>query len=203
MRLTGTSRDPVAIGGFELRRGRFDLLGQRLEFTRGFLDFSGDLVPFLDFVAETQTSDATVSISVSGPANDPAIRLSSTPELPQDEILSRILFDRAAGGLFRCAGRATCAGYCHPVWRWPPAYSINCVARSASTASTSPPMPRQPAVGVSRYVADNVRIGVRAGARPEDTGVSVDIDLTRRLRLQSQVGADGRSSVGIGYEIEY
>ena len=60
-----------------------------------------------------------------------------------------------------------------------------------------------PAVGVSRYIADNVRVGIRAGARPEDTGVSVDIDLSRRLRLQSQVGADGDTSVGIGFEIEY
>ena len=53
-----------------------------------------------------------------------------------------------------------------------------------------------PTVGVGRYIADNVRVGIRAGARPDDTGVSVDIDLTDRLRFQGAVGADGRSSVG-------
>ncbi len=202
LRLTGTSLDPVAIGGFELRRGRFDLLGQRLDFTRGFLDFSGDLVPFLDFVAETQTSDATVSISVTGPANDPAIVLNSSPELPQDEILSRILFDRAAGGLSGAQavqlaqGIATLTGGGPGVFdQLRRALGVDSLDISADAES--------PAVGVSRYIADNVRLGVRAGARPEDTGVSVDIDLTRRLRLQTQVGADGRSSVGIGYEIEY
>jgi translocation and assembly module TamB len=202
LRLTGTSNDPVAIGGFELRRGRFDLLGQRLEFTRGFLDFSGDLVPFIDFVAETQTSDATVSISVTGPANDPAIVLSSSPELPQDEILSRVLFDRAAGGLSGAQavqlaqGIATLSGGGPGVFdQLRRALGVDSLDITADAEA--------PAVGVSRYIADNVRIGVTAGARPEDTGVSVDIDLTRRLRLQTQVGADGRSSVGIGYEIEY
>ena len=202
LRLTGTSRDPVAIGGFELRRGRFDLLGQRLEFTRGFLDFSGDLVPFLDFVAETQTSDATVSISVSGPANDPAIVLSSTPELPQDEILSRILFDRAAGGLSGAQALQLAQGIATLTGGGPGVFDQLRRALGVDSLDITADA-EAPAVGVSRYIADNVRIGVTAGARPEDTGVSVDIDLTRRLRLQTQVGADGRSSVGIGYEIEY
>jgi translocation and assembly module TamB len=60
-----------------------------------------------------------------------------------------------------------------------------------------------PTVGISRAISNRVRIGVRAGARPESTGVGVDIDLTRRLRLQSEVGADGRAAVGIGIEQEY
>ena len=60
-----------------------------------------------------------------------------------------------------------------------------------------------PAVGVGRYISDNVRLGVRAGARPEESGVAVDIDITRRLKAQGEVGIDGRSSVGVGMEWEY
>ena len=113
---------------------------------------------------------------------------------PQDEILSRILFDRAAGGLSGAQavqlaqGIATLSGGGPGVFdQLRRALGVDSLDITADAEA--------PAVGVSRYVADNVRIGVRAGARPEDTGVSVDIDLTRRLRLQSQVGADGRSSV--------
>ena len=56
---------------------------------------------------------------------------------------------------------------------------------------------------MGRYISDNVRLGIRAGARPEESGVAVDIDITRRLKAQGEVGIDGRSSVGVGMEWEY
>jgi translocation and assembly module TamB len=202
LRLTGTSSDPIAIGGFELRRGRFDLLGQRLDFTRGVLEFTGDLVPFIDFVAETQTSDATVSIAVIGPANDPDFILSSSPELPQDEILSRILFDEASGGLSAAQALQLAQGIATLTGGGPGAFDQLRRALGVDSLDITADA-ENPAVGVSRYIADNVRLGIQAGARPEDSGVSVDIDLTRRLRLQSQIGADGSTSVGVGFEIEY
>ena len=62
---------------------------------------------------------------------------------------------------------------------------------------------RGPTVGASRYISDNVSVGVRSGATPEQSAVSIDVDVTRRLRVQGEVGADGRSAVGIGTEWEY
>lgn len=202
LRLTGTSAAPIAVGAFELRRGRLDILGQRLDFTRGRLDFAGDLTPELDFVAETQTSDAIARIAVTGPASNPVFVLSATPDLPQDEVLSRILFDRAAGGLSPAQALQLAQGVATLAGGGPGAFDELRRALGVDSLDVTADVER-PVVGVSRYVTDNVRIGVRAGARPEDTAVSVDIDLTRRLRLQSQIGADGRSSVGVGYEIEY
>ncbi len=202
LRLTGTSLNPIAIGGFELRRGRFDLLGRRLDFTQGSLEFTGALVPFIDFVAETQTSDATVRIAVTGPANDPEFSLTSSPDLPEDEILSRILFDEASGGLSAAQALQLAQGIATLTGGGPGAFDQ--IRRALGVDSLDITADAEaPSVGVSRYITDNVRVGIRAGARPEDTGVSVDIDLSRRLRLQSQVGADGNTSVGVGFEIEY
>ena len=203
LRLQGTTQDPVAIGAFELRRGRFDLLGQRIDLVRGRLDFTGDLTPSLDFLAETQAGDVTARIGVTGPASSPEFSFSSSPDLPQDEVLSRILFQRPSGGL--SAGQALqLAQAVAQLSGGSGNDAFERLRRSLGVDSLDITVGADgPGVGVSRYISDNVRVGVRAGARPEESGVTVDIDLTRRLKAQGEVNAEGGSSVGLGFEMEY
>ncbi|MBQ0823329.1 translocation/assembly module TamB domain-containing protein [Microvirga sp. HBU67558] len=204
LRLQGTTQDPIAIGAFELRRGRFDLLGQRLDFTRGRLDFTGDLTPSLDFLAETQAGDVTARIGVTGPASSPEFTFSSEPDLPQDEVLSRILFQRPSGGL--SAGQALqLAQAVAQLSGGSGNDAFEQLRRSLGVDSLDITVGAGggPGVGVSRYISDNVRVGVRAGAQPDESGVTVDIDLTRRLKAQGEINAEGGSSVGLGFEMEY
>jgi len=203
LRLTGTTRDVAALGAFDLRRGRLDILGQRLELTRGRLDFAGDLVPTLDLVAETRATDITARIAVTGPAASPEIVISSDPDLPQDEVLSRLLFRRAAGGL--SPGQALQLAQAVATLSGGGGGAFESLRRSLGVDSLdiTTGAGGGPAVGVSRYISDRIRLGVTAGARPEESGAAVDIDLSRHLRLQGRAGADGRSSVGIGAEWDY
>jgi translocation and assembly module TamB len=60
-----------------------------------------------------------------------------------------------------------------------------------------------PTVGVSRAISDRLSVGVKAGSKPEDSGVSVDYDVTRHIRVQSGIDAKGGSSLGVGAEWEY
>ena len=205
LRLTGTSRDPVAIGAFDLRRGRITLIGQQIDFTRGRLTFAGDLTPDLDLVAETSAGDVTARIAVSGPADRPAFDLSSEPSLPQDEVLSRLLFQKASGNLSgfqalqlaqavsQLSGGAAGIDVFDRARR-----SLGLDSLDLTTGSGG-----GVAVGASRYISDRVSVGVRAGANPEDSAATVNIDVTRRLRVQGEAGADGRTSIGVGAEWEY
>ena len=95
-----------------MQRGRMDAVGKRFIFTTGTLTFSGSLVPIVDFAATTQTSDAVVTLNVTGPATDPQISLTSSPSMPEEEILSRLLFNQGVGTLSAAAGHS--AGRC----RW-------------------------------------------------------------------------------------
>jgi translocation and assembly module TamB len=204
LRLQGTSSDPIAIGAFELRRGRLDLIGKRIDFVRGRLDFTGDLTPSLDFLAETQAGDVTARIAVTGPASRPDFSFSSSPDLPQDEILSRVLFQRPSGGL--SAGQALqLAQTVAQLSGGTGSDAFEALRRSLGVDGLDINFGASgdPTVGVSRYISDNVRVGVRAGARPEDSGVTVDVDLTRRLKAQGAVEAGGGTSVGLGFEMEY
>ena len=84
-----------------MRHGTFNLVGKTLDFSDGTigLDGSGKLDPTLDFTATNITGDTTSTLTIGGYASDPKFTLSSTPPLPQDEILARLLFGRSTSGL--------------------------------------------------------------------------------------------------------
>lgn len=203
IRVGGSLAAPALDGGFELRRGRLSVLSQRLDFSRGRLTFAGGTMPELDFVAETRASDVTARVVVSGPADQPVFAFTSTPELPQDEVLSRLLFARASGSLSpfqalqlaQTAAQFAGGGGDDSFERLRKSLGVDNLDIQVGAGG--------PTVGVSRYIGDNVSVGVKAGAKPEDSGVSVGIDVTRRLKVQAETGADGSASVGVGAEWEY
>ncbi len=54
--LTGSTARQ-AVGQFKLRRGRLSIMGRRSVFSRGTINFSGSLVPNLDFAADSTVGD--------------------------------------------------------------------------------------------------------------------------------------------------
>ncbi|MFC0386405.1 translocation/assembly module TamB domain-containing protein [Muricoccus vinaceus] len=100
LRIGGTLAEPVPQGGFDLRRGTLSVLARRLTFDRGRIDFAnGTLMPRLDLTARSQAGSTSIIVAVQGTPTKPEITFSSSPELPQDEILARLLFDRSTDRL--------------------------------------------------------------------------------------------------------
>ena len=204
LRLSGTVQNPSAVGQFNLRRGSITIIGKRIEITRGRLTFTGGLTPQIDFVAETTSSDATLQIKVAGPAAQPSFSFSSQPQLPADEVLSRLLFSKPSGGLSafqaimlaQTVAQFTGGGNGIDVFdKLRKSLGVDTLDIREDKNGVS--------AGVSRYISDNISVGVRAGAKPGQTTVGVKIDLTRRIRAVGEVSADGKTSVGVGVEWEY
>ena len=100
LHVAGPVAEPVVSGGFDLRNGTFNLGGAPLRFTSGRLGFNASNIrkafdPTLDFVATTVSTGVTASVTIGGYADAPTIALTSTPELPPDEILARIVFGQS------------------------------------------------------------------------------------------------------------
>ncbi len=203
LRLTGTTLDPVAIGAFDLRNGRFDLAGQRIDLVRGKVSFQGDLVPSLDFLAQTQASDINAQILVTGRATEPSFTITSQPALPQDEVLSRLLFNRATGGLTGFQALQLAQTLAQLSGNGAGGFDALRKSLGVDSLDVSSGASGGPTVGLSRYLGPKVRLGVRAGATAADTGVGVDLDVTRRIKLRAGVGADGSASGGAAVEWEY
>ncbi len=92
--LRGTVADPRIGGTARLVRGDYTFAGTRFDLTRGriLFDVGEPINPRLDVLAETSKNGTNVDIAITGNAQSPAIAFSSDPALPEEEILSRLLF---------------------------------------------------------------------------------------------------------------
>ncbi len=204
--VTGTSRDPSVVGGFDMLRGKLAVLTQRLDFSKGNVAFSGDLDPELDFEARTKAGDVIAIITVTGPASKPEIGFSSEPDLPQDEVLARLLFDKATKDLSPlqlaqlAAEVAKLAGF---IGGGPGALDKIRTAIGVDNIETTTDDDGNLAVKVDKYVTDNIAVGVRQGASADSTAVQVDIDVTDNIKVQSEIDAKGKTRMGIAVEWDY
>ncbi len=100
-RVTGTTAKPVLDGVARMVHGEYDFAGKRFEFDERsavYLAASADRIR-LDLSATREDPALTAVIRVRGTAARPEITLTSTPVLPQDEVLSRVLFGTSAAQL--------------------------------------------------------------------------------------------------------
>jgi translocation and assembly module TamB len=202
LHVNGSARDPQVTGGFELLRGSLLLLSSRLTFTRGDVRFHGGVMPDLDLVAETSTGGVTARIAVMGPAIQPAFQITSNPSLPEDEILARILFQKASGSLSAFQALelanavATLSGKADAFENVRKSLGVDSLDIGTSASGGA-------LVSATRAINDRVSVGVTTGARPQDNGVNLNFDVTRHVRLQAGVDSSGGSSAGVGLEWEY
>jgi translocation and assembly module TamB len=207
LEIRGTAAEPQISGDLRTQRGTFDILGKRLELTRGILRFDrGGVVPSLDILATTRAGTYTVSIGLTGPANAPEVALSSSPELPQDEVLSRLLFDRPTSGLspFEIVQIAQAVGQLAGVE--PPGGGVDGLlgrvrrflgldrlnAGSDARGGAS--------VQAGNYIAPGVYLGLQQNST--GTGLGVQAEITPQLKLEGSAGTSA-GRLGLTYEYEW
>ena len=90
----GTTDNPRIGGEARMVRGTYSFAGTRFDLERGLIDFDANVPidPRLDILAETQSDGLDVAVQVRGSALQPEIAFTSTPVLPEEELLARLLF---------------------------------------------------------------------------------------------------------------
>jgi len=223
LQIAGTAAAPEISGGFELRRGTFDLAGASLKFVRGQVGFTGTglqgkLDPSLDFAAETTAANVTAKLAVTGSASAPNIALASTPELPQDEVLAHLLFGvsvkelsplqlvQIARAVATVAGKG--GGGPNPLATAQKRLGLDRLSVSGGDGKSGP------SVEAGRYVSQRVYVGARQSTSGA-TQARVQVDLTRRLKVETSVGSGGGTlqgatpdndpgtRIGLLYQVEY
>jgi translocation and assembly module TamB len=230
LQITGSTDSLRVSGGFDLQRGSFSLASSKLSFSAGHIGFSGEglhskIDPILDFTADTAIPQGTATLHISGYADAPQFDFTSNPALPQDEIMARLMFGESASQLTALqlaqigAALASLSGVggdgsLNPLVKVQKTLGLDRLTIGAGTATNAAGENTGASIEAGRYISKRVYIE----AKQSTSGTSqleADVDLTKRLKLQTRLGNgtasvqgttpenDPGSSVGLIYQFEY
>jgi translocation and assembly module TamB len=205
--VTGTSAAPDVRGELRVVRGSLSLLGKDFELTEGRVLLPGGPTPDpqINVAATHQADDLEVVVKVTGSAANPDFTLTSSPALPQDEILAQLFFGKSATQLSALEAAQLASGIAELtgvtsgpslIDRLRTSLGIDVLKVEGGAGGPS-------RVAAGAYVADKVLVGVKQGAAAGSGAVSVEVEVTDYLSLESEVEQSGASSMGVKVEWDY
>ncbi|WP_242125559.1 translocation/assembly module TamB domain-containing protein [Sphingobium sp. Sx8-8] len=208
MRVTGTASDPRVVGRIEVIRGRYSFSGHQFDLEQGVITFNGPMMnPVLAIRAETKINDVTAGIAVGGTAQQPDIAFVSTPALPQDEILARILFGDNVANLSATQAIQLAAalnglrgggGGLNPMGKLQNASGVDRIGIVGGDEATG----RGTSLAVGQHISNNIYVEVITDPKGF-TATQLEISLSRTLSLLSKTGTNAGSSANLRYSKDY
>ncbi|MFC3581522.1 translocation/assembly module TamB domain-containing protein [Sphingomonas hylomeconis] len=209
LKIGGVPENPVITGRADLIRGDYEFAGREFDLERGVILFDGSVPanPSLDIAANADTTGLNATIRVTGYALKPEISFSSIPALPEDELLSRLLFGTSITNLSApealqlaaaVAALQNGSGGLNP---------INAVRRAAGLDRLRI-LPADPQTGQGTSVAAGKYITRRLFAEIVTDGqgysaTQVEFQVTRWLSLLSSISTLGRQSANVRVSKDY
>lgn len=224
LHIGGVSAAPDISGGFDLKRGFFNLAGVNLTFTKGRVAFDGSgvdhkLDPSLDFRADRNVQGTLASLLVGGYASAPKIDFSSQPSLPRDQVLAMLLFGSTTASLSptqlaslaAAVAQITGGSSFDPLDKVRGLLGLDRLAVGGGSGVNN----GGASLEAGKYVMKGVYVGAKQATSGSGTQAQVQVDLTKRLKLNTTVGTGGQitgfttpendpgSSVGLSYGFDY
>jgi translocation and assembly module TamB len=171
IRVRGTPNAPVFLGTATLAQGEFTFASSTFELKSGRVGFNGrPLDSSINIQAQTQAEEVTAFVNITGTAGKPDIRFSSSPTLPQDEILSRLLFGASVADLSVTEA----------------VQLATAIAGLQSGTDTMGKIRRSVGVDRLRIVGDNNQTGM-------GTGIAIGKRLTRNIYVEVLTDSQGNT----------
>lgn len=209
LNVSGTASSPRIAGEVQLIRGTLGFAGRSFELTTGRIRFlggdGGDAVIALS--AQETIEDVEVAINVTGSASNPQISFSSTPGLPQDEIVSRVLFGNSVGSLSALQTVQLAAslnalrgsgGGLNPLGKLRSAAGFDRLRLLGADEAAG----RGAALAVGKYITNDVYLEIVTDARGF-TATQLEVALSRSLSILSKAGGTSGTNVAVRYRKTY
>ena len=210
--IKGAVDNPAISGRADLVRGGYQFAGRRFNLDRGMIRFTGEAPPdpVLDITALADIQGLSATIRVTGTGLHPDINFQSTPALPEDELLSRLLFGTsitnlsAPEALQLAAAVASLRGGSGGGFNLDP---INAVRRAVHLDRLRI-LPADPTTGMRTAVAAGKNIGRRTYVELITDGAgysatSIEFRITRWLSVLGTISTIGRESTNLRISKDY
>ena len=209
----------LAIGGFadaprftgraDLVRGDYDFAGRNFKLDRGVIRFRGESPPdpLLDIHAQAQLQGLDADVRVRGTGLKPEITFASTPPLPQDELLSRILFGTSITNLSApealqlasaVAALQSGSGSLDPINALRKAVGLDRLRIVPADVATG----QKTAVAAGKYITRKLFVEVVTDGQGY-SATRAEYQITRWLSLLSTVSTIGRSNAAVRVSKDY
>jgi len=209
IKISGTAAEPRADGKLDLVRGQVSVVGKTFKLDSGSVTLppGNAISPEIDVVAIHSGDNLETTVRIAGPVANPEIIFSSVPDLPQDEIIAKMLFNKSAAGLspieavqlaaalaeLSGGGGGGVMGFARKT------LGVDVLrVESGGEGSNA-----GPAVNVGKYVSDGVYVGVKQGITPESSSVGVEVEITPNISVDSNVRQSGASETGVKFKLDY
>ena len=179
----GNVSAPRFTGRADLIRGNYEFAGRGFRLDKGIIRFRGESPPdpLLDIHAEAQVQGLDAAVTVRGTGLRPEIAFTSVPQLPQDELLSRILFGTSITNLS-------------------PADAVQLASAIAALQSGNGSL--DPINAIRRAIGlDRLRILPADVATGQKTAISAGKYLGRKLYVEVITDGQGYSATRIEYQV--
>jgi translocation and assembly module TamB len=209
VQIAGTVDAPRLTGRADLVRGDYEFAGRNFRLDRGVIRFRGESPPdpLLDIRAEAQVQGLDASILVTGTGLKPEIRFASVPQLPQDELLSRLLFGTSITNLSApeavqlasaVAALQSGSGNLDPINALRRAVGLDRLRILPADVATG----QKTAVSAGKYITRKLFVEVITDGQGY-SATRAEYQVTRWLSILSSVSTIGRTSANVRVSKDY
>jgi translocation and assembly module TamB len=205
-RVVGATSNPVLTGTANIVRGDYDFAGKRFTIDdRGvvYLASSPDKIR-LDLTATRDDPSLTAIIRIQGTAAKPQITLTSTPTLPDDEVLSQVLFGQSAAQLspVEAAQLAAAVTTLATGGGFDVMGGLKNFARLDRLALGGGDAATGVTVSGGKYIGSRVYLELTGGGR-QGASAQVEIKATKALSFLSQIGGETGAKLSVRWRHDY
>jgi autotransporter translocation and assembly factor TamB len=210
IQVNGTLNNPYVKGNMKIVRGKLSLLNNSFTFQSATINLAGSIPPdpYLNIVAEITKKNITYQLRVQGTISAPNLTLTSNPSMSSDELLSRMLFRRRLTDITPIQA-IQLAQSANTLRKGGDAFDIigktrNLLGvdqfefRMGEGVDTT-----DVRVGIGKYISKDIYMDFEQGLGLESSLVTVEIELLPQIYLETEIGLDNQSGLGLFWKYDY
>lgn len=212
LHVKGTADAPDIQGQLGIVRGTYEFLGKTLALSQGHIRFDrGTLTdPSLELDATQTAPTLTTTVHVRGAASAPVITFDSSPALPQDEIIARMLFGHGMSQLSPVESVQLAAALASlvsdsdtPDIKGKIRRTLGLDTLDITSTTTNPDGTQSSALKAGKYITDDVFLHVQQGLTPQSQAAGLEVRLTPTISLESSIGAGAQTDLSVKVQRDY